>query len=97
MPLGAYGTSDLLDGRDLERLLKRLLDLQDNRCALTGIPFQFDGADHNLLPSPDRIDSQAHYADGNIQIVCRFVNFWKCSTPDDEFRRLLDLVRRVEP
>lgn len=85
----------MLDGRDLEKLLERLLDLQENRCALTGIPLRFDGTDRALLPSPDRIDSQGHYAEGNIQIVCQFVNFWKGKTPDDEFRRLLDLVRQV--
>ena len=82
----------------LERLLASLLDLQDNRCALTGIPFHFDGpgADSNLLPSVDRIDSDGHYETGNIQIVCRFVNFWKSDTDDEEFRRLLMLVRGEE-
>jgi hypothetical protein len=30
---------------ELERLIGSLLDLQDNRCALTGIPFQFHGPD----------------------------------------------------
>lgn len=87
----------MLDTRALDKLLERLLDLQDNRCALTGIPFRFDGADRALLPSPDRIDSLGHYAEGNIQIVSQFVNFWKSKTPDDEFRRLLDLVRQVAP
>ena len=44
---------------ELDKLIASLLDLQDNRCALTGIPFQFHGpdADKNLLPSLDRIDS----------------------------------------
>ena len=82
----------------LERLLASLLDLQGDRCALTGIPFHFDGpgADSNLLPSVDRIDSDGHYETGNIQIVCRFVNFWKSDTDDEEFRRLLMLVRGEE-
>ena len=79
----------------LERLLASLLDLQGDRCALTGIPFHFHGpgADSNLLPSVDRIDSDGHYETGNIQIVCRFVNFWKSDTDDEEFRRLLMVVR----
>ncbi len=82
----------------LERLLASLLDLQCNCCALTGIPFHFHGpgADSNLLPSVDRIDSEGHYETGNIQIVCRFVNFWKSDTDDEEFRRLLMLVRGEE-
>ena len=82
----------------LERLLASLLDLQGDRCVLTGIPFHFHGpgADSNLLPSVDRIDSDDHYETGNIQIVCRFVNFWKSDTDDEEFRRLLMLVRGEE-
>lgn len=75
-----------------------LLDLQQNRCALTGIPFNYNSpdADPNLLPSPDRIDSNGHYEQGNIQIVCRFVNFWKRDMDNDEFKRLLMLVRATE-
>lgn len=85
----------LLDETGLEKVLDRLLNLQENRCALTGVPFHFDGSDPNLLPSADRIDSDGHYAEGNVQIVCRFVNFWKSKTPDGDFRRLLELVRNV--
>ena len=80
---------------ELERLLGSLLDLQDNRCALTGIPFQFAGpdVDKNLRPSVDRIDSSGHYENGNLQIVCQFVNFWKGDSENEEFKRLLMLVR----
>lgn len=82
----------------LEEYIAVLLDLQDNKCALTGIPLQFhgDGADPNLLPSVDRIDSNGHYETGNLQIVCRFINFWKSDSENDEFRRLLMLVRGEE-
>ncbi|WP_214625696.1 hypothetical protein [Sphingobium nicotianae] len=86
----------LLDSRALEKLLEQRLEMQENRCALTGIPFDFAGTDPSLLPSPDRIDSSGHYAEGNIQVVCRFVNFWKSATENDEFLRLLDLIRHVE-
>lgn len=83
---------------ELEKLIASLLDLQDNRCALTGIPFNFIGpsADKNLLPSLDRIDSNAHYEVGNLQVVCQFVNFWKGAGDNEEFRRLLMLVRGEE-
>lgn len=79
---------------DLDKLLEQLLDLQVNRCALTGIPLEFakDG-DKNLFPSPDRIDSDGHYVEGNLQVVCRFINFWKGSSDNEEFKRLLMLVR----
>lgn len=88
-----------MSGPELERLLETLLDIQGNRCALTGIPFRFDQIepDKNLLPSPDRIDSNGHYELGNLQIVCRFVNFWKRDTDNIEFKRLLMIVQGVEP
>lgn len=83
---------------ELEKLIASLLDLQDNRCALTGIPFNFIGpdADKKLLPSLDRIDSAAHYEAGNLQVVCQFINFWKADSDNAEFQRLLMLVRGVE-
>ena len=82
----------------LEKLIASLLDLQGDRCALTGIPFNLHGpdGDSNLLPSVDRIDSDGHCEDGNLQIVCRFIIFWKSDTSDEEFRRLLMLVRGEE-
>ena len=83
---------------ELEKLIASLLDLQDSRCALTGIPFQFLGpeADKSLLPSLDRIDSAGHYEVGNLQVVCQFINFWKGDSDNEEFRRLLMLVRDEE-
>lgn len=47
-------------------------------------------------PSLDRIDSDGHYEAGNLQVVCRFINFWKGASDDEEFRRLLELVRGIE-
>jgi hypothetical protein len=84
---------------ELERLIASLLDLQGNRCALTGVPFQFHGpdADKSLLPSLDRIDSDGHYENGNLQVVCQFINFWKGDSDNAEFQRLLMVVRGVEP
>lgn len=83
------------DSYALERHLRDLMERQQDRCALTGIPFHFHGedADASLLPSADRIDSDKNYEPGNIQIVCRFVNFWKGATPNAEFARLLGLIR----
>lgn len=82
----------------LEAYIGLLLDSQENRCALTGIPFEFHGAtaDRNLFPSVDRKDSNGHYELGNLQIVCRFINFWKSDGNDAEFQRLLMLVRGFE-
>ncbi len=80
---------------ELEELLRFLLDRQGDRCALTRIPFDFavPHVDNQLRPSVDRIDSNGDYEDGNLQIVCRFVNFWKRDSDNEEFKRLLILVR----
>lgn len=76
----------------LDGLLSRLLEQQQECCAITGLPFEYQG-DSNMLPSPDRIDSSGHYEPSNLQLVCRFINFWKQATPDEEFRRLIQIVR----
>ncbi|NEI73379.1 hypothetical protein GR212_27885 [Rhizobium lusitanum] len=87
-----------MTSQQLEALIRQLLAQQDNRCALTGIPLQFQGQHHdkNLLPSLDRKDSNGHYEGGNLQVVCQFINFWKGDTDNEEFRRLLNVVRGLE-
>lgn len=89
---------DKRTGFDKEGLMKFLATLiadQDGLCALTGIKLQFDGDedDRELLCSLDRIDSNGHYEQGNLQVVCRFANRWKNDSRDEDFRRLVELVR----
>ncbi|MFC2969491.1 hypothetical protein [Acidimangrovimonas pyrenivorans] len=83
---------------ELDKKIRELLDIQGDRCAITGLPFQFSGShdDPNMLPSLDRIDSDGHYEAGNVQLVCRFINFWKQASDDAEFRRLINVVRGLE-
>ena len=86
----------LISPGDFAKLLRLLLDeKQQWRCALTGIPLQFDGdfTDEQLVVSLDRIDSDGDYEANNLQLVCKFVNSWKSNMEDQEFRRLLALVR----
>ena len=80
---------------ELEREIIRLLDRQENRCALTGIEFDYSDPpyDIQLKPSLDRIDSDGHYQKGNLQVVCRFINFWKSAQDNSEFLRLLSKLR----
>lgn len=87
-------TSDL-SPPELRNLIERLLGKQKDRCALTGIAFPFGSgsSDPNLLPSLDRKNSAGHYTSDNLQVVCRFANFWKSDMPDDEFKRLLSIAR----
>lgn len=80
---------------ELRLYVENLIRDQDRLCAISGIPLQFDG-DHDdaqLLCSLDRIDSAGHYAKGNLQVVCWFVNRWKSDGDDGQFRRLMGLVR----
>lgn len=80
---------------ELEKYIQALLKDQEGRCAVTGLEMQHFGRedDPQLLCSLDRIDSDGHYEPGNLQVVCRFVNRWKSDTKNDEFRRLIALVR----
>ena len=85
----------LMTSGQLESRIRKLLEIQGNKCALTGIPLLFNRRDQNqnLWPSVDRIDSNGHYETDNIQIVCRFINFWKGASDNEEFKDLLGLVR----
>ncbi|MDQ2644731.1 MAG: hypothetical protein M3020_13015 [Myxococcota bacterium] len=78
--------------------LRALLHEQEGLCALTDLPLQYDGEhdDPAFLCSLDRRDSDGPYAPGNLQVVCRFVNGWKGDQPDAEFRRLMNVVRRID-
>ena len=80
---------------EFEKYIEALIRDQAGRCALTGLELQDFGreSDPQLFCSLDRIDSDGHYEPGNLQIVCRFVNKWKSDAKDDEFRRLIALVR----
>ena len=80
--------------QELQAIISRLLKEQGDLCALTNLPLQWpeEGDDPALFASLDRIDSSGHYSDGNLQVVCRFVNGWKSDTADGEFRRLLAIV-----
>jgi hypothetical protein len=78
---------------ELETLLSEMLVRQDYCCALTGISMVSHG-NSNLRPSADRIDSNGHYEATNLQIVCRFINFWKRDQDNDECKRLIALVRQ---
>jgi hypothetical protein len=40
-----------------------------------------------------RADSDGNYEQGNLQIVCRFINRWKSDSNDSAFRRLIELVQ----
>jgi hypothetical protein len=82
--------------KELEMTPKALIELitslhSDSKgcCALTKIKFEYDDA--NLSPSLDRIDSDGHYEKENLQLVCRFINFWKRNTENKVFKDQLKI------
>lgn len=62
-------------------------------CVLSGLKLDMTGADPELAPSLDRIDSSKHYEPENLQVVARFINRWKSDDEQGNFVRLLMLVR----
>ncbi|MDR7097639.1 hypothetical protein [Hydrogenophaga laconesensis] len=84
-----------IDQDAFQAYLKALLIAQDNACAITSLPLELDGeqGDPEMLCSLDRIDSSGHYEEGNLQVVCRFVNRWKSDSDDSDFRRLIRLLQ----
>ncbi|WP_202883645.1 hypothetical protein [Pseudomonas sp. SWRI92] len=80
---------------ELQLYIEELYHMQEGLCALTGIPMQLDRAqdDDEQLCSLDRIDSDGHYAPGNLLIVCRFANRWKSHSNNANFMRLINLIK----
>jgi hypothetical protein len=72
-----------------------LMKKQEGRCTLTGLKLLLDEepGDDQLHYSLDRIDSSRHYEPGNLQVVCKFVNLWKGAMQNEEFKRLIALLR----
>jgi hypothetical protein len=79
----------------LQDYITELMGAQEYCCELTGLPLELDEAngDSAMFASLDRIDSNSHYAPGNLQVICRFANFWKGASDDAEFRRLIGVLR----
>ncbi len=79
----------------LQDYIAELMGAQEYCCELTGLPLELDevNGDSAMFASLDRIDSSRHYEPGNLQVVCRFANFWKGASDDNEFRRLVGVLR----
>ena len=63
---------------------KAIYDAQGGRCVESGAPFVFDSKD--LFPSPDRIDNNGGYEDGNVRFVLWRVNRLRGAKMIEEFR-----------
>ena len=75
--------------------LKYLIDLYEAQrgiCALSGIPMHVTSENSELSASPDRIDIDQGYVEGNIRLVCSRMNLIRNSLSD---RNLLWWCRAV--
>ena len=72
--------------------LEQLWFKQNGKCALTGIPMS---TKHFSLfsGSVDRIDQSIGYIDGNIQLVCKFINLGKNSHSNIEAIEFIEAIR----
>lgn len=71
----------------LESLLN-LIEQQEYKCALTGVPLTCDlqvGLISKTNASIDRLDAGGPYILGNIQLVCRAVNSFRGNLSIEEF------------
>jgi hypothetical protein len=74
--------------------LQALWSRQDGKCALTGLEMTIK-LGQRVVPtnaSIDRINPQAGYTAGNVQLVCRVANTMKLDSSMAEFVRLCRLV-----
>ena len=78
--------------------LRRLYDEQGGLCMLTGLRMLLNGEDGagDFRLSVDRINSNGHYDPSNVQLVCRFANFWKSNSDNSRFKELVQIVREAQ-
>ncbi|MBA5606784.1 hypothetical protein H3H36_15615 [Duganella sp. FT3S] len=76
--------------------VKSLIEKQEGLCAISGLPLQSDidgQVNDEMRASLDRINSDGHYEVGNLQVVCRFINRWKGSDQNSQFKELIHILR----
>ena len=84
--------------------VQSIFEKQNGKCAYTGIELSSPtslketkkeaGNPYNI--SLDRIDSSLGYKEGNVQLVCCWVNSSKGNMPDHLFKEVLDKVRNTQ-
>ena len=60
----------------------------NNKCAISNIPIVWKPNKINT-GSIDRIDSSKPYSKDNIQVVCKYVNYLKSDSTDEQTKQIL--------
>ncbi|WP_143325701.1 hypothetical protein [Paraburkholderia ribeironis] len=70
------------------------LAAQDYRCAISGLPFYVDDADHfgPACPSLDRLDTDGDYSDANLRVVYLGLNSLRGRGSDADVLRIARAV-----
>lgn len=69
-----------------------LLEAQERKCAVTGVPLDLTAENPLLRPSLDRVNNDAGYTLHNVQWVCRGYNFLKNACDDKSALEALTLM-----
>jgi len=67
---------------------------QDRKCALSGLPLDFDTDTENGMVSIDRINNDKGYVKRNIQLLHKDINFVKWTFAQKYFVELCNLVAK---
>ena len=70
----------------------KLYEKQNRKCALSGLPIEFDKNGGNTSASLDRINSSLGYIEGNVQWTHKLVNKMKWDFSQQEFLNFCRLV-----
>lgn len=79
---------------DLDKsFLLNLFHVQDNKCSLTGISFEYNITNDEIhkrpfAPSLDRIDCNGGYTKNNVRLVCTIVNIALNEFGDEAFDKM---------
>ncbi|PES98038.1 hypothetical protein CN491_04270 [Bacillus cereus] len=84
------------DNINWEQKLKELWDVQEGRCAISGVEMVFNRGSF-LRVSPDRINNDLGYVEDNVRLVCWFLNKLRSNTPLEEFDpQIKGFVKAIE-
>lgn len=79
--------------------LQELLEKQNYKCALSGLPLTCNlelGKKFPYNASIDRIVAGGEYSRNNIQLVCKALNCWRADTDLDEFILMCEAVAEFQ-